>query len=97
VRHVTGIPHSPTGQAIVERANCTLKEYLEKQKQSEDLDVAKWLNRVLFSLNSLSLTEGREEPPICIHHAIIKENRPQTIPGLQVYHRNKKTREWEGP
>ncbi|NXY80646.1 POK18 protein, partial [Glareola pratincola] len=23
IRHVTGIPHSPTGQAIVERANGT--------------------------------------------------------------------------
>lgn len=93
VRHITGIPHSPIhiGQAIVERANCTLKEYLEKQKQSEDLDVAKQLNRVLFALNYLSLTEGREELPVSIHHATIKENRPQAIPGLQVYYEKMKT------
>ncbi|NWW37969.1 POK6 protein, partial [Panurus biarmicus] len=30
VKHVTGIPNSPTGQAIVERANRTLKQYLAK-------------------------------------------------------------------
>ncbi|KFP60426.1 hypothetical protein N322_00031, partial [Cariama cristata] len=30
VRHTTGIPHSPTGQAIIERAHQTLKQYLQK-------------------------------------------------------------------
>ncbi|KFZ46134.1 hypothetical protein N321_11568, partial [Antrostomus carolinensis] len=30
IKHVTGIPHSPTGQAVVERANGTVKSYLEK-------------------------------------------------------------------
>ncbi|KFO98699.1 hypothetical protein N300_00923, partial [Calypte anna] len=30
ITHVTGIPHSPTGQAVVERANQTLKQYLSK-------------------------------------------------------------------
>ncbi|NWT15774.1 POK6 protein, partial [Vireo altiloquus] len=31
VKHTTGIPHSPTGQAMVERVNHALKEYLMKQ------------------------------------------------------------------
>ncbi|KFV01158.1 hypothetical protein N340_04160, partial [Tauraco erythrolophus] len=31
VTHVTGIPHSPTGQGIVERAHGTLKRLLQKQ------------------------------------------------------------------
>ncbi|KGL84205.1 hypothetical protein N309_00498, partial [Tinamus guttatus] len=31
VEHVTGIPHSPTGQAIIERAHRTLKQYISKQ------------------------------------------------------------------
>lgn len=30
VRHATGIPHSPTGQAIIERAHQTLKCTLNK-------------------------------------------------------------------
>ena len=25
IKYVTGIPHSPTGQAVIERSNCTLK------------------------------------------------------------------------
>ncbi|KFW86787.1 hypothetical protein N305_06572, partial [Manacus vitellinus] len=32
VTHVTGTPHSPTGQAIVERMHGTLKRQLQKQK-----------------------------------------------------------------
>ncbi|RLV86640.1 hypothetical protein DV515_00015839 [Chloebia gouldiae] len=42
VKHTTGIPHSSTSQAIVERANRTLKEYLAKPKQKgreEPVDV----------------------------------------------------------
>jgi hypothetical protein len=31
-KHVSGIPHSPTGQVIIERANRTLKEMLITQK-----------------------------------------------------------------
>ena len=32
IKHVTGIPHNPTGQAVIEKANHTLKEMLIKQK-----------------------------------------------------------------
>ena len=38
VKHVTGIPHSPTGQAMIERAHRTVKEYLMKEKQEEEID-----------------------------------------------------------
>ncbi|XP_037228141.1 uncharacterized protein LOC119140709 [Falco rusticolus] len=37
IKHVTAIPHSPTGQAIVERANGTLKRYIEKFKEIQDV------------------------------------------------------------
>ncbi|NXP58268.1 PO113 protein, partial [Chloropsis cyanopogon] len=33
ISHVTGISHSPTGQAIAERAHYTLKNMLQKQKR----------------------------------------------------------------
>ena len=32
IKHATGISHNPTGQAVIERVNCTLKEMLIKQK-----------------------------------------------------------------
>ncbi|NXO70551.1 POK18 protein, partial [Phainopepla nitens] len=73
IDHDTGIAHSSTGQAVVERANRTLKEYLAKEKQEGNIDVSSHLNKVLFTLNYLSLTEGREEPAIVIHHATMKE------------------------
>ncbi|NXL74296.1 POK18 protein, partial [Leptocoma aspasia] len=97
VKHTTGIPHSPTGQATVERANRTLEEYLAKQKQNDETDVASCLSKVLFTLNYLCLAEGREEPVVVIHYLAIKEGRPQAIPGLYVYHKNMWTGEWEGP
>ncbi|NXX98620.1 POK19 protein, partial [Centropus bengalensis] len=97
VKHVTGIPHSPTGQAIVERAHRVLKEYLIKQKEKDNLDPIQRLNKVLFTINYLCLTEGREEPPVVIHHATVKAGRPQSLPGLMVYYKNPKTGIWEGP
>ncbi|NXN78069.1 POK18 protein, partial [Bombycilla garrulus] len=78
----TGIAHSSTGQAVVERANCTLKDYLARQKQDGSNDISSRLNKVLFTLNYLSLSEDREEPAVVIHHMAIKEGRPQAIAGL---------------
>ncbi|NXR69682.1 POK8 protein, partial [Rhadina sibilatrix] len=97
VKHTTRILHSPTGQAIVERTNCTLKEYLAKQKQNDETDVASRLSKVLFTLNYLCLAEGREEPAVVIHHHAVKEGRPQVIPGLYVYHKNMRMDEWQRP
>ncbi|NXP33393.1 POK18 protein, partial [Leiothrix lutea] len=97
MKHTTGIPHSSTGQAIVERASCTLKEYLAKQKQNYEIDVVSWLSKVLFTLNYLCLTEGREESAVVIHHHTVKEGGPQAITGLYVYHINMRTDEWQGP
>ncbi|TRZ07926.1 hypothetical protein HGM15179_019185 [Zosterops borbonicus] len=97
VKHTTGIPHSPTGQAIVERANRTLKEYLAKQKQADDTDVVSRLSKILFTLNYLCLVEGREEPAVVIHHHVVKEGRLQAIPGFYVYYKNMRTGEWQGP
>ncbi|NWX41159.1 POK6 protein, partial [Steatornis caripensis] len=67
VKHVTGIPHVSTGQAIVERANRALKEYLEKQKCPDIRDPIVRLNKVLFTLNFLSLAADAEQPPVVIH------------------------------
>ena len=33
IKHITGIPHNPTGQAVVERSHCTLKEMLYKHEK----------------------------------------------------------------
>ncbi|NWU44352.1 POK18 protein, partial [Hylia prasina] len=96
VKHITGIPHSPTGQAVIERTHHVLKSYLLKQKGDEK-DPRQRLNKVLFTINFLCLTEGREELPVVIHHWTVKSGWPQSLPDLLVTYRNPKTGIWEGP
>lgn len=61
IKHTTGIPYNPQGQAIVERANLTLKTHLTKLKES-DIDHKSShhiLSHCLFVLNHLNLnSEG---------------------------------------
>ncbi|NXH25812.1 IGEB protein, partial [Myiagra hebetior] len=80
VKHTTGTPHSLTGQALVECCHRTIKEYLNKQKQPDITNSQQRLSLVLFTLNHLCLTEGREEPPVVIHHGAVKLGHPQTLP-----------------
>ena len=35
VKHITGIPNNPTGQAVIERSNRTIKDTLNKQKRKK--------------------------------------------------------------
>ncbi|NXR83472.1 POK18 protein, partial [Pycnonotus jocosus] len=79
--HITGIPQSPTGQAVVECTHQVLKSSLLKQKGDEK-DPHQRLSKVLFTLNFLCLSEGREEPLVVIHHWTVKSGRPQSIPDL---------------
>lgn len=52
VRHTFGIPHSPTGQAIIERTHHTLKTLLDKQKRGEAEAMPHMrLNKALYVLN----------------------------------------------
>ncbi|KAF4805407.1 endogenous retrovirus group K member 18 Pol protein-like protein [Turdus rufiventris] len=78
VTHVTGNPNVPTGQAIVERANGTLKNYLKKY--SEPHDLTQKLNKVLFVLNHLSIFANNTEPPVIIHF-----EKQRTIEAPKVY------------
>ncbi|NWW00800.1 IGEB protein, partial [Machaerirhynchus nigripectus] len=97
VKHTTGIPHSPTGQALVERCHRTIKEYLNKQKRPDITDPQQRLSLVLFTFNHLCLTEGREEPPVVIHHGAVKSGHPQMLPHFFVHYQDPKTRLWGGP
>ncbi|XP_069737268.1 LOW QUALITY PROTEIN: excitatory amino acid transporter 3-like [Phaenicophaeus curvirostris] len=69
IRHNTGIPHSPTGQAIIERSHATLKSLLQKQKGGGDvLPPSERIAKATYVLNFLRLTGTRNSPPIVIHH-----------------------------
>ncbi|NWQ71929.1 POK8 protein, partial [Neopipo cinnamomea] len=96
--HVTGIPHSPTGQAIIERAHGTLKSLLLKQKGGEELDSPQnRLAKALYVLNFLRLTGERQEPPIVIHSSSLKSGREECLDKILVQYRDLVTGEWKGP
>uniref|UniRef100_A0A8C3KF80 RNA-directed DNA polymerase n=1 Tax=Calidris pygmaea TaxID=425635 RepID=A0A8C3KF80_9CHAR len=90
--HLTGIPHSPTGQAVVERANGTLKCYLEKFK--DIVDARERVQKALFVLNHLCVFGDGNDPPIVRHHAGSETLKP---PHMKVLYKDAKTGQWVGP
>lgn len=92
VTHITGIPHSPTGQAIVERVNQTLKEYLQKFK--DVCDVQEKLAKTLFVMNYLCIFGENDEPPVKVHSGVATLEQKQP---MKVYYRDLATGEWKGP
>ncbi|TRZ13076.1 hypothetical protein HGM15179_014027 [Zosterops borbonicus] len=68
VEHKTGIPYSPTGQAIVERTHRNIKRVLNQQKpvlKNEPCSVR--LARALFTLNFLNCSFETMNPPVTRH------------------------------
>ncbi|RMC04383.1 hypothetical protein DUI87_19204 [Hirundo rustica rustica] len=96
VEHKTGIPYSPTGQAIVERTHQNLKRVLSQQHQSLKLETSQiQLSKALFTLNFLNCTFENLNPPI-VHH--FRENcqlQLKAKPPVMV--KDPATRETEGP
>lgn len=92
VTHHTGIPHSPTGQAIVERANQTIKRYLQKFR--DVADVQERVFKALFVLNYLCLFGDSEFVPAKLHAGFSKSNKPV---GMKVYYKDLSTGQWKGP
>ncbi|RMC14802.1 hypothetical protein DUI87_06978 [Hirundo rustica rustica] len=84
VEHKTGIPHSPTGQAMVERTHGTIKRVLHQQQRvlkTESPSVR--LARALFTINFLNCSYEGLNPPIVRHFGAsslfgVKE-RPQVV------------------
>ncbi|NWT07563.1 POK7 protein, partial [Mionectes macconnelli] len=97
VCHITGIPHSPTGQAIVERAHQTLKTQLEKQKTGENGSPNDRLGKALYVLNYLRLAGNNQDPPMIIHHSHLKSGNDQVNEKILVQYKDLATGEWKGP
>ncbi|XP_017585039.1 PREDICTED: endogenous retrovirus group K member 8 Pol protein-like [Corvus brachyrhynchos] len=93
ITHLTGIPHFPTGQAVVERANGTLKRYLAKFK--DIADPKERVAKALFVLNHLCIFGDEKEPPAIKHREGAMAEKRGT--GSFVTYRDTATGLWQGP
>ncbi|RMC20056.1 hypothetical protein DUI87_00902 [Hirundo rustica rustica] len=68
VEHKTGIPHSPTGQAVVERAHQTLKQVLARQSSTTVwMSPHEKLCKAMFTINFLNCSFENMSPPVVRH------------------------------
>ncbi|RMC20508.1 hypothetical protein DUI87_01359 [Hirundo rustica rustica] len=85
VEHKTGIPHSPTGQTMVERTHGTIKRVLHQQQRVLKVETpAVRLARALFTINFLNCSFEGLNPPIIRHFGVgslfsIRERPPVMV------------------
>ncbi|CAM5130592.1 unnamed protein product [Natator depressus] len=97
VRLKHGIPYNSTGQAIVERANRTLKTLLDKQLKQGELrlrtlgDIQQQMHILLFTLNNLTLNADQQTPADRHFHKSEVLERPR------VFYRQLPDPQWLGP
>ncbi|RMC20845.1 hypothetical protein DUI87_01698 [Hirundo rustica rustica] len=66
--HKTGIPHSPTGQAVVERAHQTLEQVLARQSSTTVwMSPHEKLCKAMFTINFLNCSFENMSPPVVRH------------------------------
>ncbi|RMC20978.1 hypothetical protein DUI87_01833 [Hirundo rustica rustica] len=96
--HNFGIPHSPTGQAIVERNHGTLKHVLQKQKRGMQGETPhSRLAKALYTINHLTVPQNSNNPLILNHHLSLQASDGEQQPRAKVRVRNLVTKQWEGP
>ncbi|RMC01162.1 hypothetical protein DUI87_22253 [Hirundo rustica rustica] len=96
VGHKTGIPHSPTGQAVVERTHREIKRVLNQQQPVLKTETPQTrLARALFTLNFLNSTFEFLNPPIVRHFGANPQLNVKERPPVMV--RDPETGRTEGP
>lgn len=93
IMHKKGIPYNPQGQAIVERANRTLKTQLQKQKGGERYNPTpqNQLNHALYTLNFLNCDDEG-------HTAAERHQTPGAVASAGMARwKDLQTGQWRGP
>lgn len=94
--HTTGIPYNSQGQAIVERANRTLKTQLEKQKEGgsskEYTTPHRQLQLALLTLNFLNISRDQVSTAAEQHFSGQKVNLHE---GKTIWWKDTGTKTWE--
>ena len=98
VTHITGIPHSPTGQAIIERTHKVLKDFLEKQKMGElGEPPSNRLMKAIYVMNFLTLCGESVVPPVVRHFQTMNSGIQNIDNEWKVWVKNIECQQWEGP
>ncbi|RMC13034.1 hypothetical protein DUI87_10564 [Hirundo rustica rustica] len=96
VGHKTSIPHSPTGQAVVERTHREIRRVLNQQQPVLKTETPQTrLARALFTLNFLNSTFEFLNPPIVRHFGANPQLNIKERPPVMV--RDPETGRTEGP
>ncbi|RMC07188.1 hypothetical protein DUI87_16644 [Hirundo rustica rustica] len=96
--HKFGIPHSPTGQAIVELAHGTLKwVFLKKKRGMLGETPHSRLAKVLYTINHLTMPQNSNNPVILYQHLSLQASDKTHQPQVKVWVQNLVTKQWEGP
>ncbi|RMC10969.1 hypothetical protein DUI87_12160 [Hirundo rustica rustica] len=86
VSHNFGIPHSPTGQAIVERNHGTLKRVLQKQKRGMQGETPhSRLAKALSTINHLTVPQNSNNPVILNHHLSLQASDSEQQPRAKCF------------
>ncbi|RMC20400.1 hypothetical protein DUI87_01249 [Hirundo rustica rustica] len=96
VEHKTGIPHSPTGQAVVERAHQTLKQVLARQSSTTVwMSPHEKLCKAMFTINFLNCSFENMSPPVVCHFNSGNQFKLSQRPPVKI--RDPETWETKGP
>ncbi|RMC21349.1 hypothetical protein DUI87_02211 [Hirundo rustica rustica] len=96
VEYKTGIPHSPTGQAVVERAHQTLKQVLARQSSTTVwMSPHKKLCKAMFTINFLNCSFENMSPPVVRHFNSSNQFKLSQRPPVMI--RDPETWETKGP
>ncbi|RMC20386.1 hypothetical protein DUI87_01235 [Hirundo rustica rustica] len=96
VEHKTGIPHSPTGQAVVERAHQTFKQVLARQNSTTVwMSPHEKLRKAMFTINFLNCSFENMSPPVVRHFNSGNQFKLSQRPPVKI--RDPETWETKGP
>ncbi|NWI35929.1 POK6 protein, partial [Picathartes gymnocephalus] len=96
VKHTTGIPHSPTGQSVVERAHRTLKEVLDQQRGgTETSSPIERLCKALYTTDFLNGSFTELTPPVLQHFSNLTRAKLEEKPPVLI--KDPETHQISGP
>ncbi|NXB13736.1 POK19 protein, partial [Rhagologus leucostigma] len=96
IQHTTGIPHSPTRQAVVERTHQTLKRVLLQQSSTIKMNSPVFrLAKALFTVNFLNCSFEEPDPPIVRHFSNTSKQKLKENPEVLI--KDPETQQVQGP